>query len=206
MTLSGLLIFASIYAVAVASPGPGVALIVARSLAKGLDGLQWFIAGFVVGDLVLCALAYSGLAVVARTFETAFLVIRYAGCAYLFWLAWKIWHAPVSPVAQEAADAKRESPWQVFLSSFSLTMGNPKAIVFFMSVMPLAVDLGSANILGFAEVALVMIPIFSIVIAGYALLADRARRLFRSSAAVQRINRGTAVMMGATAALIAAKS
>ncbi|MGL4811313.1 MAG: LysE family translocator, partial [Beijerinckiaceae bacterium] len=96
MTWNGLLLFASIYAAAVASPGPGIALIVARSLAKGLHGLPWFMAGFLAGDVVLCALAYSGLAIVAKTFEAAFTVVRYAGCAYLLWLAWKIWHAPVS--------------------------------------------------------------------------------------------------------------
>ena len=96
MDISGLLAFAAIYLVAVASPGPGIALVVARSLGRGLHGLPWFVAGFVLGDLILLALAASGLAVVARTFEGAFLALRLAGAAYLLYLAWCIWNASSS--------------------------------------------------------------------------------------------------------------
>ena len=52
MTSTGLLTFCAVYALAVATPGPGVAAIIARSLAHGLKGAPAFIAGFVVGDLV----------------------------------------------------------------------------------------------------------------------------------------------------------
>lgn len=52
MTLSGLLILAAAYVMATASPGPGVAAVVARVLARGTQGMPGFIAGFVVGDLI----------------------------------------------------------------------------------------------------------------------------------------------------------
>jgi threonine/homoserine/homoserine lactone efflux protein len=52
MPLSSLVLFAGLYAVAVATPGPGVAAIVARVLGRGLRGIVPFIAGFVVGDLI----------------------------------------------------------------------------------------------------------------------------------------------------------
>lgn len=206
MTVSGLILFMSIYGVAVATPGPGMAFVIARSLSKGLYGLPWLIAGFVAGDLVLCGLAYSGLAVVAKSFETAFAVVRYAGCVYLLWLAWKIWHAPVQAGDDSAVAVAKETPWQTFLSSFMLTIGNPKAIIFFVSIMPLAVDMEQASLPGFLQIAAVVVPIMTAVVAGYAVMADRARRLFHSSAALQRINRTTAVMMAGAAAAIAAKS
>ena len=46
MTLAGLLVFTTVYAVAVASPGPGVAAVVARVLGHGTGGIAGFIAGF----------------------------------------------------------------------------------------------------------------------------------------------------------------
>jgi len=52
MSLYGLLVFSAVYMLAVATPGPGVAAVVARSLAKGTHGAPAFIAGFVVGDLI----------------------------------------------------------------------------------------------------------------------------------------------------------
>src|SRR5580700_4978450 len=90
MSLSSLLLFVGIYAAAVATPGPGVAAIVARVLAQGLSGVAPFIAGFVVGDLVWFAIAATGLAVLAHEFAALFSAIRWAGAAYLLWLAWRI--------------------------------------------------------------------------------------------------------------------
>jgi threonine/homoserine/homoserine lactone efflux protein len=52
MDLAGLLVFAAAYLMATASPGPGVAAVVARALARGAGGSASFIAGFVLGDLV----------------------------------------------------------------------------------------------------------------------------------------------------------
>lgn len=52
MTMTGLILFATVYALAVASLGPGVMAIVARVLARGRAGVWAFIAGFVLGDLV----------------------------------------------------------------------------------------------------------------------------------------------------------
>jgi threonine/homoserine/homoserine lactone efflux protein len=52
MTWYGLSVFSLAYVLAVASPGPGVAAIIARSLGHGLRGAPAFIGGFMVGDLI----------------------------------------------------------------------------------------------------------------------------------------------------------
>ena len=61
MSFYGLLIFASVYLLAVATPGPGVAAIIARSLARGTQGAVAFIAGFWIGDLIWFSVAATGL-------------------------------------------------------------------------------------------------------------------------------------------------
>ncbi|WAJ30454.1 LysE family translocator [Antarcticirhabdus aurantiaca] len=204
MDLASLLLFAGVYFAAVATPGPGFALIVARSLAKGLDGLPFFILGFLLGDLTLLVLAATGLAFVAQTFAGAFLVVKYAGAAYLLYLAWKIWRAPAAPL-EAAADAVPEGPGRAFLSSYLLTIGNPKVIVFFLSIMPLVVDLHRMGPIAFAEMAAVIVVVLVPVLTTVALLADRARRVFRSSTAVRRMQRGTALTMGGVAVAVAAR-
>ena len=97
MDLTSLLIFVGALFVAAASPGPGIAAIVARVLGRGMNGAIAFTAGVALGDVVWLTLAILGLAVVAQTF-TVFLAIKYAGAAYLLYLAWKLWTAPVSPM------------------------------------------------------------------------------------------------------------
>lgn len=202
MTGTGLLAFAGIYLVAVSSPGPAIAFVIARSMGKGLQGLPWFAAGFVAGDLLLFTLAASGLAFVAKSFESVFMVIRYAGAAYLLYLAWKIWTAPVQSVDIHA-ESVRESGWKAFLSSFTLTMGNPKPIIFFVSIMPLVVDMQAMDLTTYLEMAAIIVVVFTPVLVTTAFLADRARRIFRSPKAISRINKGTGAVMAGAAVTIA---
>ena len=98
MTLYGLLTFCTVYALAVATPGPGVAAVIARSLAHGAKGAPAFIAGFLVGDLLWFTIAATGLAALARTAATLFVSIKWVGVAYLLYLAWKLWIAPAARV------------------------------------------------------------------------------------------------------------
>src|SRR5262244_3912924 len=167
MSLYGLAVFALVYALAVASPGPGVAAVVARALGRGMSGAPAFIAGFVVGDLVWFALAAAGLAVLAHSAYTVFLAIRYLGAAYLLYLAWRLWTAPAQAL-DAAQTPRRERPLQLFVGSLALTMGNPKTMVFFLAVLPTVVELNHLTVGGFLEIALVCCVVLPTVLGSYA--------------------------------------
>lgn len=204
MDLTGLLLFAGVYAVAVATPGPGIALIIARAMARGRNNLAPFIGGFVLGDVLLFMLAASGLALVAQTFAFGFAVIRYAGAAYLCFMAYRIWTA--TPVVTECAQGVRsESTASAFLSSFLLTLGNPKPILFFMSIMPLVVDMRKMDVVTAVELMGVIVLVIAPILTAFALAADRARRIFRTPSAILRINRTTAGVMAGAAVAMAAR-
>lgn len=205
MDPTALLLFAGIYFVAVASPGPGIAAVIARGLGRGLEGGAAFIAGFVIGDLIWFLVAATGLSVIASTYAPLFVAIKYAGCAYLLWLAWRIWNTPVEPAAQADASIARGTGLGACLGSLALTLGNPKVIVFFLSIMPLVIDVNDITPLAFAELAAIIMVVLSSVLLTALLLADRARRLFQSRRAIRRMNRTTAGMMAGVAAIIAAR-
>jgi len=204
MTLSGLLIFAAAYVVAAASPGPGVAALMARVLAKGTQGMPGFIAGFVVGDLVWFSIAATGLAVLAQACAALFLAIKYAGAAYLLFIAWKLWTAPAAAV-ELGKSAPAEGGFRLFLAGLALTLSNPKVIVFFLALLPTVVQLDTLSLAGFAEIAALIVVILSVVYASYATAAARARRLFTSTRAVRRLNRGTGVVMAGAAVAVATR-
>ena len=96
MTLSALFLFAAVYFAAVATPGPGVAALVARVLGQGLKGVAPFIAGYFVADMIWLTFAATGLAVIAKTFAGVFVAIKFAGAAYLLYLAWRMATAPAA--------------------------------------------------------------------------------------------------------------
>jgi len=204
MTIYGLLTFCAVYALAVAAPGPGVAAVIARGLAHGLKGTPAFIAGFMVGDLIWFAIAATGLAALANTAATLFVIIKWIGVAYLLYLAWKLWSAPSASV-EVSAKNDRQHGWHAFAASLMLTLANPKTILFFLALLPTVIDLASMNALRFMEVSAAMCVVLPSVLGAYAFLAARARELFTTPKAVRRLNRSSGVAMAGAAVVVATR-
>ena len=171
MTATGFLLFAATYVLAVATPGPGIAALVARVLARGTSGIWAAIAGMVAGDLVWLTFAATGLAVIAQTYAPLLVAIRIAGALYLLFIAWKLWTAPLA-VAFGGGAGKPETPWRMFLSSASLTLGNPKVIVFFVALLPALVDLEHLTLADYLRVAGLSAVLLTCVTGSYALAAS----------------------------------
>jgi threonine/homoserine/homoserine lactone efflux protein len=204
MSLYGLWVFCAVYCLAVASPGPGVAAIVARSLSHGTRGAPAFIAGFLVGDLAWFTLAATGLSALAQAAYAVFVAVKYAGVAYLLYLAYRLWTAPVRQVS--AAEIEQgHRPLQLFLGTLALTLGNPKTMIFFLALLPTVVKLETLSIAGFFEIAAAICVLLPTVLGGYVLAAARARRLFSSPRAIRTINRGTGVAMAGAAIVVASR-
>jgi threonine/homoserine/homoserine lactone efflux protein len=204
MTFYGLLTFCAVYGLAVATPGPGIAAVIARSLAHGFKGAPAFVAGFIVGDLTWFAIAATGLAALAKTAETVFVAIKWAGVVYLLYLAWKLWTAPAERVAVSDDDT-RQHGWRAFVASLMLTLANPKAILFFLALLPTVVDLASMNAVRFIEISLAIALVMPLVLFTYVFLAARARELFTTPKAVRRLNRSSGVAMAGAAVVVATR-
>ena len=204
MSIYGLSVFLVAYMLAVASPGPGVAAIVARALGYGLRGAPAFIAGFLVGDLMWFALAATGLAMLAQTAYTVFVVVKYAGAAYLLYLAYRLWASPAKPLTDAQAQ-RRERPLQLFMGSLALTLGNPKTMVFFLAVLPTVVELKRLTVAGFLEIALVISFVLPVVLGAYAFFAARARHHLSRPRTVRWVQRGTGAVMAGAAVAVAAR-
>lgn len=204
MTIESLLVFAAALFVAAASPGPGIAAIVARVLGRGTTGALAFTAGVAMGDIVWLTVAVTGLAALASTFQGVFTVVKYAGAAYLLYIAWKLWNAPAQ-AHELTADQPGEPPGRLFLAGLSVTMGNPKVMVFYLALLPSLIDMTALDGLGYAELVAVTALVLAAVFGGYVALAARARRLFTSPRAIRTVNRTSGVVMAGAAAAIAAR-
>jgi len=204
LSISGLAIFALALAVAAFAPGPGIAAIVGRVLGRGRDGAVAFVTGMAVGDVVWLSLAVLGLAVLAETFHEVFTLVKYAGAAYLLYLAVKMWTAPSAARSLEPV-ATRESRSKLFLAGLAVTMGNPKTMVFYLALLPNLVDLARVDMLAYAELAIVTLAVLAVVFGFYIVLALRARALITSPRAVRLVNRGSGVIMAGAAVAIASR-
>jgi threonine/homoserine/homoserine lactone efflux protein len=188
--LHNLLLYCGIYAAAIATPGPGVFAIIARALNGGFRSTIPAVIGNTLGDLILMSLSAFGLAVVARQMGELFLIVKLAGAAYLIWLGYKSWTAPVA-----ATDG---APGGGFWSQLALTLGNPKAIVMFVAILPTAIDLSRLTPMGYLQLCVCTLILIPGIEFSYAALAGSARRFLSGVKARRRMNKGAgAIMMGA---------
>ncbi|MGE3992840.1 LysE family translocator [Pseudorhodoplanes sp.] len=197
------LTFAIVLLVAVISPGPAIAALVARILARGTGGIGAFCAGLVLGDLIWLSCAMFGLAALATLFQPVFLIVKYVGAAYLLFLAWKLWRDSGVPVQAEPV---RGQGRQLFGAALLLSLGNPKIMLFYLALMPTVIDLTRLTPLDMVELAAIVAVVVSIVLAGYVLLAAHARRMFTSPRAVQMVNRTAGLAMAGAAATIVVRN
>lgn len=203
MDLASLLIFAGALFVASGSPGPSIAALVSRVITRGISGVLPFLMAMWIGEAVWLSLAVFGLAYVAQTFHFAFVVLKWAGVAYLAFLAWKMWTAPAE--VGEGDLPKADAPVRMFLAGMAVTLGNPKIMMFYLALLPMIVDLATVTVAGWAELTLTMLAVLMAVDCCWAFAAAQARRLLKSPRAVRIANRISAGTMAGAAAAIAAR-
>ncbi len=202
MDLSALLLFAAALFVNAGSPGPGIAALVARVIADGFRSVLPFLLAFWLGELLWLVAAVLGLSALAEASGTALLLLKWAGVAYLLWLAWKMWTRPPAP---PEGLPRAESGWGIFLAGLALTLSNPKIMVFYLALLPSLVDLRAVTALGLLELCAVALLVMMVVDLGWAAAAASARRWLRTPRAVRLANRVGASAMGGAALAIAAR-
>ena len=85
MTLDTLVAFAIALFVWTTLPGPGLAVVLSRTLGSGPKAGLAVITGLVVADFSVLGRACIGLLAIAKTIEPLFQIVKYAGAAYLIW-------------------------------------------------------------------------------------------------------------------------
>lgn len=155
-----------------AIPGPGVIAVTARSVGAGLPHGLWAAAGVVAGDYVFITLALLGLVTLANIMGELFVVIKYIGAAYLIWLGINLMRTKSSLTKGNTVSAPKYSA--SFAAGLFTTLGNPKAIVFYISFFPAFLDLSNVALLD----ALCIFAVATVAIGGvkvsYAWIAHKA--------------------------------
>lgn len=193
MHLTSLLIFAAALFVAAGSPGPSIAALVARVISKGFRDVFPFLLAMWIGEGIWLSLAVFGLAVVAQTFHFAFVVVKWVGVAYLAYLAWKMWTAPVD--AKEGEMPREDSAIKLFFAGMAVTLGNPKIMMFYLALLPTIIDLASVSIVGWIELTATMAVVLIAIDVAWVLAASQARKLLKSKRAMKIANRISATTM-----------
>lgn len=204
MTLAALIAYSGALFIAAAIPGPGVTALVARALGSGFRETFFMGLGIVLGDMIYLTAVVLGLALIAQTFTTVFLVVKFAGVLYLGYIAWKLWTAGLLPEDIKAKPST--SAAMSFLSGLLVTLGNPKTMLFYVALVPTLIDIAD---IGPRDYGLLLAATFLVLLAvlvPYMLLAARARLLLKQRKGLQALNRVAASVLAGTAAYIAVRA
>jgi threonine/homoserine/homoserine lactone efflux protein len=167
-------------------PSVSVLAVTARSAAFGFTHGVLAALGIVAADILFILIAVYGLALVAELMGAQFKLVQYLGGAYLIWLGISLWRADTK--ARQSDEVKQSSHSSSFLTGFLITLGDQKAILFYLGFFPAFVDLSRMT----PADTLIIIIIAIIGVGGaklvYAYLADRARTVFENTRAVRGIN------------------
>lgn len=201
LTLADLGLYAFALLVLFLTPGPVWMALLARAMSGGFHAAWPLALGVTIGDALWPLLAILGMSWVATEFEGVTTVLKFVASAFFLWLGWTIIrHAD----KQIAADSRLTRPgmWAGFVAGVVVILANPKAILFYMGMLPGFFDLSA---LTWADVASIVglsmaVPLFgNVLLAGF---IGKLRGLLSSPTALRRLNLSAGVLLILVAGII----
>ncbi len=181
------LIFVTIAAVTVLSPGPGVILTLSNAIRFGFTGAIGGIFGIAFGTFIVAVISATSVGVILATSSVIFTIMKYIGATYLIYLGIKLWCSTPMTMKMKG-DLKKSMKFQ-FMEGLLLQITNPKAVFFFMSIFPQFVDFAT----DYHETFILLVVTYSSLVLfihmTYAYLAKSARGWLSTPKGVRIINR-----------------
>jgi threonine/homoserine/homoserine lactone efflux protein len=187
ITFTDLALYAGAVFILFLTPGPVWVALTARAMSGGFHAAWPLALGVVIGDTLWPLLAILGVTWVASSFAGLMTILKgVAALVFVVMGVLLIRHADRSI----GTDSRLTRPgmWAGFLAGLAVILGNPKAILFYMGVLPGFFDL--TRVTG-PDIAAIVAVSFTIPLLGNLLLAafvHRARALLKSPAALRRMN------------------
>lgn len=187
VTAYDLILYAGALAILFFTPGPVWVALTARALTGGFSAAAPLAVGVAIGDMLWPLLAILGVTWVLSVFAEFMTVLRWVAAATFLVMGWLVIRNADRTIATDSR-LTRPGGWAGFAAGVAVILGNPKAILFYMGVLPGFFDLTR---LGWPDIAAIMALSVAVPLLGnlvFALLIDRGRRLLTSAAALRRTN------------------
>lgn len=167
------------------SPGPDNVFVLMQSATHGRKAGLLVTLGLCTGLLGHTAAVALGLAAVLAASATAFMVLKLAGAAYLLYLAWGAFRAPVGPIAKGTVPDLK--PWRMYGRGVIMNLSNPKVGIFFLAFLPQFVQPSAGPVaLQVAWLGGVFMLATLLVFGGFAWFASLVGGFFKRSTRAQR--------------------
>jgi threonine/homoserine/homoserine lactone efflux protein len=136
LNLGTLIAFGIVSLGMVCSPGPNMIYLISRSISQGRKAGIISLMGVVLGFVVYLTASMLGLITIFNTVPVIYTAMKWAGAAYLLWLAWKSIKPGSASILTPVALPPIEKPRKLFMMGFITNLLNPKIAVLYISLLP----------------------------------------------------------------------
>lgn len=185
------------------TPGPAVLFVLSHGLAQGGRASLWANAGILTGNTFYFALSALGLGAVLLASPDVFTVIKLVGAAYLIYLGIRTIVGVGLGLRPDGVIGAITRDWATLGRGFALQAANPKALMFFVALLPQFINPNRPIGLQILILGVTSVVIEFFVLAGYGYLAGRAAVLARRPRFVALTNRVSGGMLVAAGAGLA---
>ena len=191
---SELLFYAGALFVLFLTPGPVWLALTARALSGGFHAAWPLAMGVVVGDVLWPLLAVLGVSWIVGQVSSIMTVLQYVGAAMFLVMGFLLIRNANKTIASDSR-LTRPGMWAGFVAGLVVILGNPKAILFYMGVLPGFFDLTQLTVADIAAICGIsmVVPFIGNLI--FSFFIDRMRRLLASGRAIRRTNIVAGVLM-----------
>ncbi|MEM8870316.1 MAG: LysE family translocator [Pseudomonadota bacterium] len=176
------------------TPGPVWVALIARALAAGFNGAWPLALGVVIGDVLWPLLAIFGVSFLISLYSEFLLLLRYGAAVLFLVMGAQLIRLRNKRIGENSA-LTAPGMWAGFLAGVLVILGNPKAILFYMGVLPGFFDLSRITVWDIAIICLIsaLVPFVGNLV--LALFLDRIRTLLASDQARARLNAGAGMLL-----------
>ena len=189
LTLLSLMIATFVYAI---SPGPGLFAVLAISTRFGPIPAIWVSIGHTVGDIIYVALAMLALNALADLINESMLYVKILGASYLIFIGYQQFRS--KGISFEPS-SKKSSVIKLLIAGFVVGVTNPKTIIFYLSFLPIFIDLNNLTLNTEVQVIVAIGLTVFFVLSLANILGVRLRSYIENPDSIRRINQVTGVTM-----------
>jgi threonine/homoserine/homoserine lactone efflux protein len=186
-----------------ATPGPGVFASMSKAVSDGFKSSLFFIGGLVIGDSIFLILAVIGMSAISEILGEMFFIIKIAGGIYLIFLGIRTFRKKDFKLSFKTGLKKNNL--QTILSGLLITLGNPKPILFYASILPTIINFSKINLVDILIMILLIALVSFAVLGSYCYFACLSRKFFIKGKSQKKINKAAGAVMSATGAYIVLK-
>jgi threonine/homoserine/homoserine lactone efflux protein len=188
-TLLSLTFATFVYAI---SPGPGLFAVLAISTRYGPIPAIWLSLGHTIGDIIYVALAMLTLNVLSDVISNSMLYVKILGASYLIYIGYQQWRSKGISFEQSSL---KNSTLKLLMAGFVVGVTNPKTIIFYLSFLPIFIDLNNLTVVTEIEVISVIGFTVFFVLSLANIMGIKLRKHIENPTIIKRVNELTGITM-----------